>query len=85
MRYIRQIEIPRQFESDHPRSPDCHIGIAGKIKIYLQRIGYCSQQDRYTSENSGSLVNLIDKNRQTISQNELLEQSENEYLNSFGQ
>src|SRR3546814_5141197 len=36
---IRRMEIQRQLDAEYPRGADGHVGIAGEIKIELERIG----------------------------------------------
>ena len=40
---IGRVEVDRQSVAEHPPQPDRHVGIAGKIKEYLEGVGQCSR------------------------------------------
>src|ERR1700733_6204659 len=35
---VGRIEVQRKLHAEHTGDPDCHIGVAGKIEVKLQRV-----------------------------------------------
>lgn len=82
VRQIREIKILWKRNSQNSGNPNCHIGVAGKIEIDLQRVCQYRQQNSQAVKCKRGSIHLINENTQSIRKNKFLEYSDRVNLNS---
>ena len=82
-RHIGIVEIAHEFKPEHAPQPHGHIGIAGKVKIDLEREGDYAQPCPHAARRGGGLVH-IPQRADAVGQQHLLGQADDEHIHARG-
>ena len=73
---VGEIEVSGQVNVQNFCHTHGHIRVAGEIKVDLHRVGKDGEKYGHATKSQRGIEDLIDKNRQSVCQNQLFEHPE---------